>query len=180
MKKAILGLTLLGLTTQVFAQNDREVLYEAKVKKEMVPEVVLEAVESDFPGFVVEEFTAVPVEYIESDVIISNTLDPNKDYNTYQVKLLNKGEAYVATYNKYGELMSTVENLKDVALPVNIRNAVAKAYPGWSPQKDHYKMTHYANGNKKERYKIILFKNAEKKIVYTDGDGNILEGHHKK
>lgn len=49
----ILGALVFGFTAQSFAQD---VLYEAKLKREEVPDVIVEAVVTDFPGFVTEDF----------------------------------------------------------------------------------------------------------------------------
>lgn len=86
-------------------------------------------------------------------------------------------EKFEAIYDKDGNLLSSMEHLKDIELPAEVRNAVAKEYPGWTIEKDTYKMNHYKGKDKKERYKIVLKNGKDKKKVYTDANGKFLENH---
>jgi len=177
MKKAILGLLLAGFTFQSYAQND--VLFEAKLKKEEVPVAIIESVEEDFPGFIVEEFTAIPVEFIEEDIIINRNIKSKSDYDSYQITLSNSNEKLIATYNKEGKLISEVSHGKNVKLPQSVIKSVAKAFPKWSFIEDTYKMVSYNNGKKNERYKVIIKKANEMKKVIVDASGNIISVHKK-
>jgi len=177
MKKTILGLLLIGFTFQSYAQDD--VLFEAKIKKEEVPVEVITSVEKDFPGFTVEEFTAVPVEFIEDDVIINRNIKSKDDYDSYQITLRNSNEKLTATYNKQGDLISEVAYGKNVELPVSVRNSIARTFPKWAFIKDTYKMTSYTDGKKNERYKVIIKKGNEMKKVVVDASGNIVSVHKK-
>ncbi len=172
MKKTIIGLFLLGFMFQANAQN---VLFEAKLKKEEVPDAIIESVNETFPNYDVEEFTAIPVDFVEDDVVVDRNITSNNDYNTYQITLKGKDETLVATYNKSGKLLSTIENGKDVVPPVSVTKAAEKAYPDWIIKKDRYKMIHYKGDKKIERYKLILEKGKKKKRIYTDAKGKILD-----
>lgn len=171
MKNFLIGLFFLGLTSSTFAQDD--VFFKATLKKEQVPTTVLEAVDVDFPGFVVEEFVAVPIEYVEDDVYVNNDFDFD-DVDTYQISLTGKGKTLIATYNSAGELLSTVENLKNIAPPAAISKILVKEYPGWAISKDSYHMSHYTQGKEKERYRFVMTKDGKKKHVFTDANGKIL------
>ncbi|WP_149276284.1 hypothetical protein [Pareuzebyella sediminis] len=171
MKKVVLSLVVLGLSAQAFAQD---VLYSAKIKEEDVPEVIIEAVERDYPDFTIEEYAAIPIEYVESDVYVNRSIDSVDDYDTFDITLEGKGKEFTATYNKYGDLISTSEHLKNIAPPAAVRNAVAKSYPGWTIEKDVYNMKSYGNGKARERYRMELTKGNEKMHVYTNANGKIL------
>ncbi len=176
MKKTILTLVLAGFAIQSYAQD---LLFEAKIKKEEVPEVVIAAVEKDFPDFVVDEYTAVPLEFIEEDVIVDRNIKSNDDYDTFQISLSNKNEKLTATYSKDGKLISTFAYGKNVLLPKTVRDAVAKAFPKSIFVEDTYKMVSYTNGKKNERYKVIIKKGNEMKKVVVDASGNIISVHKK-
>lgn len=166
-----MGLFLVGFVLQSFAQD---VLFDVKLKKEEVPNVIIESVEEDFPDFIVEEYRPVPLEFIGEDVIVNRNINSNDDYDTYQITFKGKGERLVATYNKDGKLLSTVENGKNIAPPISVDNAVEKAYPEWIITKDNYKIVHYTGSKKIERYKLVLENSGKKIRVYTDASGNIL------
>ncbi|QRM90807.1 hypothetical protein FG167_16680 [Lacinutrix sp. WUR7] len=176
MKKFILGLILIGLTMQSYGQG---VLFQAKIKKDKVPGVIIEAIDTDFGDFEMTEFYAIPIEFIEEEVYVNRNMDAEEDYETYQVILKGKNSKIVTTYNKEGELLSTVEHFKNTAPNLEVRNAMAKAFPGWLITKDHYKLTHYSGKQKKERFKFIITKGKEKKVVFMDGKGEILKVQKK-
>jgi hypothetical protein len=178
MKKTILGLFLIGFMVQSYAQQN-DVLFKAKLNKEEMPVAIVENVSQDFPDLVVEEFDAVPLEFVEDDVIIDRSIESNNDYDTYQVILKGKNESLVATYNKDGKLISTVEHGKNVELPISVENAVEKDFPRWVITEDHYKMIHYKNKTKIDRYKLIIKKGKNTKKIYFDASGNILKVHEE-
>src|SRR5690606_24838300 len=97
MKKIILSFVVLGFGVNAYAQD---VLYEAKIKKEEVPAVIIAAVERDYPGFAMEEFAALPLEYIEKDVIVNTNVDSIDDYDTFEIKLTGQGKEFNATYDR--------------------------------------------------------------------------------
>lgn len=175
MKHFLIGLCFLGLTSSVFAQDG--VIFKETLKKEQVPTVVLEAIDVDFPGYVLREFAASPVEYVEKDVYVNDDVDDSVD--TYQVSLEGNGKFIIATYNGEGKLLATAENLKNVTPPLAVSRALIKAYPGWTISKDSYHMSSKGNGKDRERYRFVLTKDGKKQNVDTDANGNILKASHK-
>jgi len=171
MKKVVLSLVMLGIGAQAFAQD---VLYSAKIKKEELPELIITAIETDYPDYTMEEFSAIPLEYVDSDVYINRDADSVDDYATFEISLQGKGKDLTVTYDREGNRISTMEHAKNVAPDRAVAGAVAKAYPGWTIAKDTYNMTHYTGGNERQRYRLELTKGDEKMHVYTDAKGKIL------
>ncbi len=171
MKRLILTLALVGLGLQTQAQD---IIYRATLKKEQVPEVILDAVVEDFPDYIVEEYDAVPVDYVEEDTYVNRDLNP-ADMDSYQILLSAKGKELVANYDRNGKLISSVENLKNVAPPLAVARAIETAYPGWTLTKDRYHLSKYNNGKSKEYYRLLLTKDGKRKRVYTDPEGEILK-----
>lgn len=172
MKKIILGLFFIGLGIQSYGQD---VIFKEKIKKEEMPAAIIEEIATDFGDLEVVEFYALPIEFIEEEVYVNEDFDNNEDYDTYQVILKGKQGRINATFNKKGQLLSTVEHLKNVAPNIAVRRSIADNFSGWTITKDHYKMTHFSNEQKKERYKINLVKGDSKMVVYMDGKGEILK-----
>lgn len=171
MKTLVIALFLFGNVAHSIAQD---LLFEAKLEKENVPTVIIESVEEDFPEFTMEQFDAVPIQYIEEDVVINRDFNADEDYNTYEITLSGKGRRLTATYDKSGKLLSTIEKGTNEFLPYAVREAVAKANPGWTIVKDSYKMMHFTGHNAKERYKITLGKGNETMKIVTDANGKQL------
>ena len=174
MKKVIIVFVFLGFALQ---SNAQDLLFEAKIKKEKVPVAIIESIEEDFPGYVVEEYSAIPIEYIDEDVIVDRNIKSDNDYDTFLVKMNDKNISITATYSKEGKLINTSAYGKNVVLPVSVTKAVMKAFPGWIIEKDNYKMVSYNNNLKKERYKVIIRKVNEKKKIMVDASGNIISVH---
>lgn len=173
MKNLILTFALVGVSLQTYAQN---VSFKAKLNKEDVPTAVLEAVQKDFPSYTVDEYATLPVDIVEEDVYFDTNRDPGSVYDAYQLDLTEgTGRTLEATYNSIGKLMSTVEQLKNITPPAPVRNSIEAKFPGWTIEKDAYKMVHFSGEKAKERYKLILGKNDSKMKVYTDQNGKILK-----
>ncbi|RIV43400.1 hypothetical protein D2V05_13335 [Flagellimonas pelagia] len=173
MKNLIIVLLLIGSSAQAYAQD---VFFKAKLDAEEVPAAIVEAVEKDFPGFSVTEYAAIPLEVVDEEVFVDTTKKPGSEYDTYQLVLTQGNDRYLdATYKVDGELLSTVEHLKNVTPPARVRNSVAEMYPGWTIEKDAFKMVHYEGKKAKERYKLVLGKDDKKMKVFTDENGKILK-----
>lgn len=176
MKKIVIGLCFLSLTSSVFAQK---VLYAVKVKEKDVPEEVVSAVEKDFKNYSVIEYTAVPVTVVEDKIILTDreNFDPS-DYDSYEVKLSGKNKSMKAYYDSDGRLVSTYENIKNTALPHAIDNAIFKKYPKATLESDRYVATHYLKDHKTVvHYHVKIENNGKKHRMYIDGNGNILKDH---
>jgi hypothetical protein len=176
MKKIFLGLLTLGFAMHSYGQD---MVFKVKIKKETVPTTIIESIDNDYGDLEIIEFYALPIEFIEEDVYIDDNIKSEEDYETFQVKFKGEQGSLVVTYNKEGEELSTVEHLKNVAPNSDVREAVAKSFPGWTIGKDYYKMIHFANKKSKERYKLILKKGDDEKVVFMDGKGEILKVHKK-
>lgn len=175
MKRIILSAIVIGLA---FQSNAQDRLYQAKLKVEDMPEVVVSAIAIDFPDYTVIEYVAVPIEYVEEEIYLNPDIDSWNDYDTFQVRFSGKGGEVVATYDSDGNVVHLTEHLKDTALPIAVRNAIAKEYPNWIISKDRYNMVRYKDGKKRERYRIVLENHGKKIRVHTDAKGKILN-HHK-
>lgn len=177
IKTGIIALTLLGCAAQSFAQDRTKVIYKAELKKQDVPFTIIENVKGDFPDFTLDEIYAIPVEYVLDDVIVDTPINSKDDYSTYQLVLRDKTHEIKAIYNADGKLVFTEEHDENITPPIAVRNSIVKAFPGWTITKDNYKMTHLIGNIQKERYKMILEKGNERKKVYLDASGDILQEH---
>ena len=152
--------------------------FEIKLKKENVPTIVLESIDEDFPGLILEAIRAIPIVYVEDDVIINKNFNIDKDYDTYEIDLRTNNRTIIAMYDKSGKLLSTVERAKSELLPIAVQMSIVKAYPGWIIFKDSYLMVHFKDHKTKERYKLTLQNGPKKVKVYMDKNGVILS--HKR
>ncbi len=164
MKKPILIILLLALSSQVFSQVTE------------LDEVVITAVNYKYLNAVDSKKNSVTVQELEEKVALFDLKSSeyyNDEYDTYYVSFYIPDGKILAAYDKDGKLIRTIEKFKNVKLPKAVRDAVAKQYPNWSMTSDVYKVSFHKNNDvAKKQYKVNL-KNSNKKIkVKLDEKGN--------
>lgn len=167
MKKLFVGLIILGLTIQGFAQINTVDLAEVEVL----------GVNYKYLNEVGASEAAIPVKILEKEAANFDLksadfyVDEELEYNVYfkipQGKIL-------AVFDGEGEIIRTSERFKDIALPLDVVNAVLKKYPGWTIGSDFYLVTYNKNKGVKKMYKLFLEKGKEKKRVKTDDMGQFI------
>jgi hypothetical protein len=168
MKKFIVGLLVLGLTSPLLAQV---------VKVEELSEVVVTAVNYKYLNAIDSKEAAIPVQMLERKVAAFNLEDSEfyqDDSQFYYISFYIPEGKIVAAYNPEGEILRTIERFEDVKLPTAVRNAVAERFPNWTIVNDIYRVTYSKNKGANKSYKIKL-KNGDKVMrVKIDDTGEFL------
>ena len=116
MKKFIVGLLVLGLTSQVFAQV---------TEVEQLSEVVVTAVNYKYLNAVDNSEAAIPVQMLERKVAAFNVQEQDyyiDDYDYYTVSFFIPDGKIVAVYDADGKVMRTIEKFEDIKLPAALIN----------------------------------------------------------
>ena len=167
MKKLILGLLAIGFAIQSFAQ----------IKTEKLSEVVISATNYKYLNKVGLTNASIAVEMLESKVAsfdLKNSEYYSDDYDVYEISFYIPDGYILAAYDRDGVILRTIEKFKDVALPVEVRNKVAKRFPNWTFKSDVYKVSYHDTKGITQKYKITL-KNGNKRMkVFTDEHGDFL------
>lgn len=168
MKKLIIGLFVLGLMTQGFAQI---------TKVEQLSEVVVVAVNYKYLNQVDSQEAAVPVELLQRKVATYDLKSQDfydDDFEFYTVSFFIPEGKIVAAYDSNGKILRTIERYKDIALPMDVSMAVAKRFPGWSITKDVYLINYHEAKGVNKKYKLTL-ENGDKRLkVKVDSEGNFM------
>ncbi|EAR02603.1 nicotinic acid mononucleotide adenylyltransferase [Maribacter sp. HTCC2170] len=168
MKKFLIGLFVIGLTSQVFAQIP---------KVEELSEVVVTAVNYKYLNAIDSKEVAIPVKMLERKVAAYNVKDSDfyqDDFGFYYVSFYIPEGKIVAAYNTKGEIIRTIERFEDVKLPTAVRNAVAERFPKWKVVNDVYRVTYNQKKGANKSYKVKL-KNGDKIMrVKIDDTGEFL------
>ena len=168
MKKFIVGLLVLGLTSQVFAQV---------TEVEQLSEVVVTAVNYKYLNAVDNSEAAIPVQMLERKVAAYNVQEQEyyiDDYDYYTVSFFIPDGKIVAVYDADGKVMRTIEKFQDIKLPTAINKALAERFPNWEVVSDVYRVTYSDKKGAKKSYKLKL-KNGDQvmRIKMTD-EGEFL------
>lgn len=168
MKKLLLVLLAIGLSTQFYAQV---------INDGMLPEVEVRATNYKYLNSIDNTEAAVSVQLLEDmvakfDVRSSEFYEDGNDF--YKVYFYIPDGHIVAAYDKDGKILYTIEKFKNVALPNNVAASVAERFPGWKIAKDVYSVNYDADTGSDKQYRIVL-ENGKKRIrVKVDDEGVFL------
>jgi hypothetical protein len=168
MKKLLIGLLALGLTTQFYAQV---------IEDGMLPEVLVRATNYKYLNAVDNTEAAVPVELLEKmvaqfDIKSSEFYEDESDF--YKVYFYIPEGKIVAAYDRDGKILYTVERFKNVALPNSVTDAIGEKFPGWKISKDIYRVNYTQDKGAVRRYKVVLDNGVEKVRIKVDENGTFL------
>ncbi|WPP49811.1 nicotinate-nucleotide adenylyltransferase [Catalinimonas niigatensis] len=159
-----LGVLTFGFTLPSFAQV-------------VLPGIEIVATNYKYLNSVGEE-AAVPVKQIEEKVASFDVKSADfyqDDYDTYFVSFYIPEGKVLASYDKNGKLLRTIERFKDVDVPMAVREAVAKRFPQWSIAKDAYLVNyHDTKGVTKKTYKLTLENGSERLKVKMNDTGEFI------
>ncbi len=155
MKKILLGLLALGLTTQfMFSQ-----IIELSEVRIAVNYKYLDAMDS--------EEVAVPVKMLRDKVAFYNVKESDlysDEYDYYTINFFIPEGRIVAAYDQDGKILRTIEKFNNVKLPEDVLYAVAERFPNWAIEKDVYRVNYKQDVGARQEYKIKL-RNGEKTMV---------------
>jgi hypothetical protein len=168
MKKLLIGLLALGLTTQFYAQV---------IEDGMLPEVLVRATNYKYLNAVDNTEAAVPVQLLEKmvaqfDIKSSEFYEDGSDF--YRVYFYIPEGKIVAAYDRDGKILYTIERFKNVALPNSVTDAIGEKFPGWKISKDIYRVSYTQDEGAIRRYKVVLDNGVEKVRVKVDENGTFL------
>ena len=168
MKKLILGLLVIGLTSQVFSQVIT------------LPEIEITAVNYKYLNAVDSQDLDLDVKMLEEKVALFDLKSADfylDEYDTYQVRFYIPNGSILAAYDGNGKIIRTIERFKDVKLPVDVRDAVFARFPGWALKRDVYRVTYNQEKSRRE-YKVVLKKGDKILRVKIDEKGYFLKEVH--
>ena len=164
MKKLVLGLLIFGLTTQLYSQ-----VIELSEVEISVNYKYLDAVDADR--------IAKPVKLLEDNALNYQTNKEDlydDEYDNYKVSFYIPDGKVVAAYNSEGKIIRTIEKYKNIRLPLEVLQAVAKRFPNWAVVENVYLVNYHCDKGIEKQYKIKI-KNEDKFVnIKTDEQGNFI------
>lgn len=168
MKKLLIGLIVFGASTQLYAQ-------ESKV--EALKEVIVGATNYKYLDKVSAEDDAMPVRQLERMAATYNMKDLDiyeDEYDFYDVSFVIPEGVILASYDKDGKILQTVEKFKNTDLPGSVTNAIITKFPGWVISKNVYLVYYHDLDRVQKKYKITLEKGDQRIKVKTDDLGHFI------
>ena len=168
MRKLIIALFIVGLTTQVFAQDPQT---------EELSEVIVVAVNYKYLSQIDSQESAIPVKFLQRKAATYNIREAdyyNDEFEYYTVSFYIPEGKIVAVYDKNGKIVRTIEKYENIALPMAVTTSVVKRFPKWKISKDVYLLKYNNKKGAKKTYKLTLENGDERLKIKTDADGNFL------
>jgi len=175
MKKIMLGLftyvlviSSLGFTSRSFSQT---------VNDGMLPEIEIHFANYKYLKSVDNAEMDLQVKLLERKAANFDITELDlyqEEYDFYNVSFYIPNGQIVASYDKDGNLIETIEKFVNIDPPESVLYAVRKRYPGWLIYKDVYKVRYHKDKGSVQKFKLIL-ENGDKHIrVSFDENGEIM------
>ena len=166
MKNLFLFLLVCVLSTPLFSQIvELETVEVRPVKYKYIYEVVDDDIDQSVKDLQIKlgEFDVTKEDYY------------NDEYDGYSVSFYIPEGYALASYDKNGKLIKTIERYKNVKLPLSINQALAKRFPNWTLDKDIYKVNYSEEKwESKKTYKLKLTNGKKVMRIKMDDEGNFL------
>ena len=161
MKKLVIGLFVLGLTSLGFSQNKNGEVKEVKLKDVVLTNVNFSYLEKVQDKDMSDHIILLQNEAAGFDVSVTSEFDGHDE----PFKIVFRGlKGYIiATYDNTGKILTTTEQYKDIKLPIYIMKSVLHQYPNSRLLKVVYDVNYNNQKEVEKTYKIQIINNHKKR-----------------
>ena len=161
MRKLMIGMFFLGLTSLAYGQQEDAVAQEVELAG-----VTVTAINSDYLQAVQDHQTPAAARALESMAANFNLKESrayNRIDNAFEITFRNNQGSIYAVYDKNGDMLSAFENIRNVSPPQSIRKQIHQENPGWTIAKSKYQVTYVKGKDAVRKYKAQL-RSGKKKM----------------
>ena len=163
MRKVMIGMFFLGLTSLTYGQQTEGVAQEVELSV-----VTVSASNADFLQAVQDHQTPAAARALES-MAANFKLKESPIYNRYdeafEVRFKNSLGSISAVYSNDGDMLSAYERIKNVSPPASLRAEIYQDNPGWTITKSAYLVSYYRGEDAVRKYKAQLSNGKKKKTI---------------
>ncbi len=165
MKSLLLVLLISGITFQANSQVENPKTNANSVIMQNLK--YLDKVKDENSPIIISKLENIAAQY---NIMESSVYKPNSDI-TYDVVFEEANAKIVITYNKSGEIVNSIEEYKDLRLPLQVSSTISKNYPGWSFASNQHKII-YTNGDLKKTYTVKIENDSNTKVLKFESDNS--------
>lgn len=166
MKKIIIILFVFGFVIQSSAQVVT------------LPEVEVVARNFKYLDKVDEPNVGSPVEALQryaTEFDVKSSEYYEDEYDRYFISFFIPDGKILASYDKDGNILRTIEKYKNIKLPLKVAQSMTKNYEGWTIAENVYLVNYHDDkGVMKKEFKILLERENRRMRIKTDELGNII------
>lgn len=172
MKTIVLGLTFLGFTILMQAQNEIASVdvnlneYVKPIKNAPLNSNYYKAFDKKIASQRVRKFQNLVANYdIKTNMIYSNS-----DASNYTFVFREGKNEIRAEYNQQGKIVKCTELFKDIKLPYAISSDIAKTYPGWKFCDVSCEVLYNADNDQQVTYKVAIENGSKRKTLKLNAE----------
>ncbi len=169
MKSLLLCLIAFGLTSTLYAQNPESKTSKSEILQNLA---YLEQVNVNDSPVIVMKLENIAAQYNIKDALIYKS----KSATTYDVVFEESNGKIIATYNRNGEIVSSIEEYKDLKLPLQVSTSISKKYPGWSFISNIHEII-YSKDKAKKMYTIHIKNKMQTKVLRYELTGSPIANY---
>lgn len=172
MKTIVLGLTFLGFTILMQAQNEIAAVdvnlneYLKPTKNVILNSDYYKAFDTKIASERVRKFQNLVANYD----IKTNGIYSNSNLSHYTVVFKEGANEITAEYNPQGIIVQCKELFKDIKLPYAISSDIAKTYPGWKFSNVSCEVLYNAENDQQVTYKVAIENGNKRKTLKLNAE----------
>lgn len=160
-----MGIVILAMTTQMHSQNIELNEIEVVANYNYVT-----ATNYNTTALPVQNLQKAIKDYKAHDVVLDTYGDV-----AYSITFYNEDGKVLVDYNKEGTIIKTTETYKNIRLPLEVMQAIAKRFPNWVIVEDTYYVSYECDkGITKKIYKIKIMNNDKVLNLKTNPAGDFI------
>jgi hypothetical protein len=167
MKKLVIGMLFLGLTTLGHSQGYDEAVRKIKLGNASEAKVINKEYRHNV------QYGTFSSKVVQLENMVAQYDYPKSPFSTSSIRQLTfkKGNDFImATFDARGRILHSHEKFRDIAVPDEVRNRLFREHPGWTMTSNTYVVRYGPKMQVKKTYKIVLEKdNLRKSIQYVSG-----------
>jgi hypothetical protein len=171
MKKLVIGLFVLGLSSLGFSQNNNGEVKEVTLKDVVLTNVNFSYLEKVQDKDISDHVILLQNEAAGFDVSGNSEFDGRNE----PFKIIYRGSKgyIIAIYDNIGKIIKTREQYKDIKLPVYIMKSVLNQYPKSGLLKVIYTVSYNNQKEIKKTYKIQIISDHKKRNLKINTGDNL-------
>jgi hypothetical protein len=173
MKKLILSLLFLGFIgpaqTQILLEEANIEYSPVVMKLDPASNMLVLKIEEKSVG----EFQSNALEFVKKSFNVNQLVQQNKDsdYDYYNVKFKSAKGHITALFDKEGDLVSSYQKFRDIAIPGNARVQILEKYKGCTFLETTYMANSRGWDIKKEQYRVKIQDGDKVRRIKINKDG---------
>jgi hypothetical protein len=169
MKKAVIGVMMLGIASLGYSQGANSTMEEVKLVGVEISPINESYMDKVADGTISQRVLELERKASRFNIKESRFFNPS---GLSIVKFRQNNGNMLATYDGNGKILSTKEKYRNLPLPTDVRNTIFRENPEWTMHSNAYLVSYDHGKEVKKEYRAQIRKGNLKKNFSITVDGN--------